>query len=85
MYLQYNFAHTVENITKKLSNIHIEARRFVKLKEKKSDVPKSETFLYFTKITSAAWSINKIIPNITNETIFKRKQKATPFFKNGKS
>ena len=41
---------------------HIEARRFNELKEKKSDVPKSETFLNFTKITSAVWSINKIIP-----------------------
>ena len=27
-----------------------------------SDVPKSETFLYFSKIAAATWSINKIIP-----------------------
>ena len=26
-----------------------------------SDVPKSETFVYFTKITTVTWSINKII------------------------
>ena len=29
---------------------------------KKSNVPKSETFVYFTKITAAACSINNIIP-----------------------
>ena len=32
------------------------------IKKNLSDVPKSKIFVYFTKITAASWSINKIIP-----------------------
>jgi len=32
------------------------------IKKNLSDLQKSETFVYFTKITAATWSINKIIP-----------------------
>jgi len=31
------------------------------IKKNLSDLQKSETFVYFTKITAATWSINKII------------------------
>ena len=36
--------------------------RFNKLMKYISDVPKSETFVYLTKITAVTWSINKILP-----------------------
>ena len=36
--------------------------RFTELINNFSDLPKSEIFVYFTKITAATWSINKIIP-----------------------
>ena len=42
--------------------IHQAAVQIGELIKKNSDVPKSETLLYFTKITAATWSTNKIIP-----------------------
>ena len=36
--------------------------RFSELMKNLSDMPKSETFVYITKITAATLSINKIIP-----------------------
>ena len=41
--------------------LHQLLERFSELIKNISDMPKSETFVYFTKITAATWSINKII------------------------
>ena len=38
------------------------ADRFRELSKNLSDKPKSKTFVYFTKISAATWSFDKIIP-----------------------
>ena len=36
--------------------------RFSELMKNPSDVPRSETYVYISKITATTWPINKIIP-----------------------
>ena len=36
--------------------------RFSELIKNISDIPKSDNFVYFTKITAVTWSIDEIIP-----------------------